>query len=223
MVSIPEVINSGTIIEENLARTIEQNINTNPTQIEQYEPSNTLISEVNRKPLDTFTFSSQLNDNRTQATVVKETYEDTKSEKSSASYPQSSLSRKDKLDVEAQFNIRQHFVKGILKDLEKIQPHCGEMSAVTYINNLFHKMLDMRDTIPFDLYVDIVMTFYNALAYKNKWIDYKAEQYKGVSQLLENLLPKKHINRGDLIKAFRKLEELGFNTFPFTSTFENPE
>jgi hypothetical protein len=105
--------------------------------------------------------------------------------------------------------------KTLLVDLQKLQQYSGEPVAAVYADNLLRTMRIMRDKLPFDPYTEVVMALHDALAFQNRWIDYNANQYKGVYDLLTSLLNQDSINNSSVESAILTLEDLGFDTLPF--------
>jgi len=118
-------------------------------------------------------------------------------------------------NVEAQFIIRKHISDQLLDSLQKIQEHIGEPSAAIFARKIIELILDMRDRIPFDPFLDVAMALYDALAYKNLWVKYTADQYKVAYKILYRLINVKDIKDKNTDKAILELEELGFNVLPF--------
>lgn len=105
--------------------------------------------------------------------------------------------------------------KSLLVDLQKLSSYSGEPVAAVYADNLLRTMRFMRDKLPFDPYTEVVMALYDALAFQNRWIDYKASQYKGVYNLLTSLVNQDTINNSSVEDSILALENLGFDTLPF--------
>ncbi|MBD2254540.1 hypothetical protein [Nostoc parmelioides] len=105
--------------------------------------------------------------------------------------------------------------KTLLGDLQKLQQYTGEPIAAVYADNLLRTMRKLCDQLPFDLYTEVVMALYDALAFQNRWIDYTANQYKGVGELLTSLINQEIINNSSVESAILTLENLGFHTLPF--------
>ena len=105
--------------------------------------------------------------------------------------------------------------KAILVDLQKLQQYTGEPMAAIYADNLLRTMRFMRDKLPFDPYTEVVMAFHDALCFQNRWIDYKASQYKGVYDLLTFLVNQETLNSSSVEYSILTLENLGFDTLSF--------
>jgi hypothetical protein len=105
--------------------------------------------------------------------------------------------------------------KALLGDLQKLSSYSGEPIAAVYADNLLRTMRSLRDKLPFDPYTEVVMALHDALAFENRWIDYNANQYKGVCELLTTLVNQETINNSSVESAILTLENLGFNTLPF--------
>jgi hypothetical protein len=102
----------------------------------------------------------------------------------------------------------------ILLDLEKIQPYCGEPIAAIYADNLLRTIQALRDGFPYEPLTEVAMALHDAIATSNRWIDYTANQYKGVRNILTILL-NSQLSNEDVEQAILALEGLGFDTLPF--------
>jgi len=111
--------------------------------------------------------------------------------------------------------------KAILVDLQKLSSYSGEPVAAVYADNLLRTMRFMRDKLPFDPYTEVVMALHDALAFQNRWIDYKTSQYKGVYDLLTSLVNQETINNLSVEDSILTLENLGFDTLPFGVSIDN--
>ncbi|HAX86157.1 MAG TPA: hypothetical protein DCY91_07755 [Cyanobacteria bacterium UBA11370] len=105
--------------------------------------------------------------------------------------------------------------RAIVGDLQKLQQYSGEPMAAVYADNLLRTMRTLRDKLPFDPYTEVVMALHDALAFQNRWIDYKASQYQGVYELITSLVNQEKINNEEVESAILTLETLGFDTLPF--------
>ena len=105
--------------------------------------------------------------------------------------------------------------RAIVGDLQKLQQYSGEPIAAVYADNLLRTMRTLRDKLPFDPYTEVVMALHDALAFQNRWIDYKASQYQGVYELITSLVNQEKINNEEVESAILTLETLGFDTLPF--------
>lgn len=111
--------------------------------------------------------------------------------------------------------------KAILVDLQKLSSYSGEPVAAVYADNLLRTMRFMRDKLPFDPYTEVVMALHDALAFQNRWIDYKTSQYKGVYDLLTSLVNQETLNNSSVENSILTLENLGFDTLPFGGRIDN--
>lgn len=105
--------------------------------------------------------------------------------------------------------------KAILGDLQKLQQYSGEPMAAVYADNLLRTMRTLRDKLPFDPYTEVVIALHDAMAFKNRWIDYNASHYQGVYELLTSLVNRENLNNDEVESAILTLESLGFDTLPF--------
>jgi len=114
---------------------------------------------------------------------------------------------------------KQHALS-IQLDLQKIQPYCGTPIAAVYADSLLRTLRTIRDQFPFEPLTEILMAFYDAIAFENRWIDYQANQYQGVRDLLTTLVDFPLSNE-DVEQAILRLEDLGFDTLPFCVKFNS--
>jgi len=131
------------------------------------------------------------------------------------SIPPSVPSTGVKLDANAQRVLRIHYAERILTDLHQIQQHYGKPTAAVYADSLLHTMREMRDLLPFDPYLEVVMALYDALAFQNRWSECSSNQYAGAYSVLKNLVKQESLSDDKVEKAIMSLEELGFDTTPF--------
>ena len=115
---------------------------------------------------------------------------------------------------ELQQNFSVQLANQVLLDLDKIQPYCGEPIAAIYAYNLLRNMQALRDEFPYEPLTEVAMALHDAIAFQNRWIDYTANQYKGVRNILTTLL-NSQLSNEDVEQAILALEYLGFDTLPF--------
>ncbi len=116
--------------------------------------------------------------------------------------------------------VRAHFFGPILEALSEIQPNVNSPSASVYVNTILHAIRDMEDKSPDDPFLDILYGFYDALAYENNWAKYNVQQYANAKNILENLFDRPTITPDVIEKAILALEEIGFQTMPFSFSAE---
>jgi hypothetical protein len=119
-----------------------------------------------------------------------------------------------RLDTKTQRILRAHLAEQILDDLSKLARHYGEPSAAVYANGFFSTARLLRDQSPFDPYLEILMSLYDAMAFENRWLDYNKSQYEGAKAVLMSFA-NQELNNKKIQKAVMKLEKLGFDTIPF--------
>jgi hypothetical protein len=105
-------------------------------------------------------------------------------------------------------------------DVQKIQPYCGTPIAAVYADSLLRTLRTIRDQFPFEPLTEILMAFYDAIAFQNRWIDYQANQYKEVGDLLTTLV-NSQLSNEEVEQAILSLEDLGFDTLPFGVEFNS--
>jgi len=129
-----------------------------------------------------------------------------------ASYDQSL--NQPRLDTRTQRILRAHLAEQILDDLSKLALHHGQPIAAVYANGFLSTARLFRDQSPFDPYLEILMSLYDALAFENRWLDYNRSQYEGAKAVLISFANQELDNK-KIQKAVMKLEKLGFDTIPF--------
>jgi hypothetical protein len=115
---------------------------------------------------------------------------------------------------DAQRVIRAHFTKEILAELSKIQKYCGQAAAAIFANEVLRKILRFRDQATDDPFFAILSALYDAMAFRNRWCSYNANQYQGASEILKKYA-NRDLNSDKVKKAITELEHLGFDTIPF--------
>ena len=122
----------------------------------------------------------------------------------------------EELDNYAKRILKIHFVNSILSDLLEIQKVC-EMpeKARNYVENMLSTMRTMRDMLPFDPYLDVVMALHNAMAFRDSWVNYKPNQYTIAYDILKTMAKSRDPSFSQIGQAVVKLEEKGFDTIPF--------
>lgn len=118
--------------------------------------------------------------------------------------------------------IRSTLISRLLSNLRHIQ-QCETSSKVAYARELLHDMRTMRDLVPFDPIIKVVMALYDAMAVDNMWATYTKEQYAQAFKALREAAKHPSIGRKHLAKAILTLENAGFDTLPFSTIFEDTE
>ena len=127
------------------------------------------------------------------------------------------------IDKAAQKILQVHLARQILRELQRVEQNCGEPIAAMYVDSLFSGMRTMRDLLPTDPFVEVLMALYDAMAGNNNWMYYQAHQLKEASRILKSLLRKKNINNRAVEKAILSLEDIGFDTTPFRVEIDEDE
>ncbi len=105
-------------------------------------------------------------------------------------------------------------IQTLLLDLEKIQTHHGEPTIAVYIDSLLTTIRDMRDRTPYSPYTEVVIALHDAIAVRNAWVNYSAEQYRGAHDILKSLSHQTEISNESAEEAILSLDSLGFDTLP---------
>jgi hypothetical protein len=111
--------------------------------------------------------------------------------------------------------------KSFLSDLEELSKHAGKPYSAIFADSLLRKIRSMIDTCKGDPYTEVALALHDALAHQHRWIDYKNEQYKGAYNLFLSLVNQEKINNTDVENSIIALERLGFNTLPFSVSFDD--
>ena len=111
--------------------------------------------------------------------------------------------------------------KSLLSDLEELSRHAGKPHSAIFADSLLTKIRSMIDTCKGDPYTEVALALHDALAHQHRWIDYKNEQYKGAYNLFSSLVNQGTINNTDVENSIIALENLGFNTLPFSVSFDD--
>jgi len=126
----------------------------------------------------------------------------------------------DRAEPQVNHILRVHFISQILTDLRQIQKYISKPEAAIYADSLLLTMRTMDEISPFDPFIEIVMAFHDALAYKNNWNKYSPDQYEGAYQILKEFVQKQNISSDTVEKAIMRFEKLGFETTPFDLDME---
>ena len=119
------------------------------------------------------------------------------------------------LNEKAAIIIRKHLLDQVLENLEAIKDHAQTPSAAAYASELLSKMRIMRDRLPYDRVTEILMAFYDALAYDNRWASYSRDQYERALLMVRRVAKIKRPNDKHLQKSIMELERIGFDTLPY--------
>lgn len=112
--------------------------------------------------------------------------------------------------------LRAHFLGPILDALRKLQPHIGSPGSITYIDSLFCAIRQMMEHSPEDPFLEVLLAFYDALTFNHSWARYTAKQYAEAYKVLKQLSSQQHIHMNAVERAIMKLEDIGFDTTPYT-------
>jgi hypothetical protein len=107
----------------------------------------------------------------------------------------------------------QHAQK-VLLDLEQIQAHHGEPTVAVYVESLLRTIQEIRNRYPYDFYTEVVMALHDAMAVRNQWVRYTAQQYKDAHALLITFSSQAEITNETAENAILELDNLGFQTLP---------
>lgn len=111
--------------------------------------------------------------------------------------------------------------KSFLSDLEELSRHAGKPYSAIFADSLLRKIRSMIDTCKGDPYTEVALALHDALAHQNRWLDYKNKQYKGAYNLFSSLVNQRIINNTDVENSIIALDRLGFNTLPFSVSFDD--
>lgn len=126
------------------------------------------------------------------------------------------------LDTDGMRVLRSHYAEKLLEDLIQLREHYGEHESAIYAGSLMKTVLHFRDKSPLDPYLEILMAFYDSLAFQNQWVKYNASQYKMAFDILRNYADQS-LDNAKIRKALAKLTGAGFDTLPFEVSFDETE
>ncbi|GAA6614879.1 hypothetical protein [Scytonema sp. NUACC26] len=108
--------------------------------------------------------------------------------------------------------------KSLLSDLEELSRCAGKPYSAVFADSIIRKMREMVDKCMGDPYTEVVIALHDALAHQNRWLDYTGEQYQGAYNLFSSLVAREKIDNTEVENSIIALENLGFNTLPFSVT-----
>jgi hypothetical protein len=111
--------------------------------------------------------------------------------------------------------IRAPFVGQLLSCLNKIEGAVGDPRCAAHIDKLFVVIQTLSEVSPYDPYVRVLLAFYDSLAFRNRWCDYSAREYKQAYEVLNHLAEQPFLNESRVGEAIMELEKIGFSTLPF--------
>lgn len=115
----------------------------------------------------------------------------------------------------AQRIFRTHFLTDILGQLSNLQKFARSEQAPNYAARLFQAMRLFRDRLPTDPFSAVVLALHDALAFDNNWIRYTGQQYAKAAEILIRF-GNQDLNENKALKAIAVLEDIGFDTTPFS-------
>jgi hypothetical protein len=113
--------------------------------------------------------------------------------------------------------LRQHFLKDIVRYLQRLEQQAQRPESADYANKLFHAMRAVRDRLMTDPFSAVVIALHDALAFQNGWARYDAQQYNKAREILVRF-GNQDLHEEKALKAIAALEEVGFDTTPFFTT-----
>jgi hypothetical protein len=124
------------------------------------------------------------------------------------------------LDAVAVRILRKHFLGEIVRNLEHLEQQAQQAQSADYANKLFRTMRTVRDRLMTDPFSAIVLALHDALAFENNWTRYTAQQYSKAREILVRF-GNQDIHEDKALKAIAALEDVGFDTTPFTTSDED--
>jgi hypothetical protein len=111
--------------------------------------------------------------------------------------------------------MRPYFLSDMLTGLKAVQKYAGTPKAAVYIDQILTAKVKMEEVIGEDSIMPTIRAFYDAIACDGRWLDYSAEQYQKVFDILEPLSKLYPVSSGETERAVMALEDAGFDTTPF--------
>lgn len=118
--------------------------------------------------------------------------------------------------------IRTHYINDILQALKKVQAHACTPGASVYINKVLHTIRLLEEKSPHDPALEVLLAFYDALAFDGLWATYTANQYRVAEQVLIRI-GNESINTNKIENAIMALEQAGFDTMPYTFSLDDED
>ena len=112
--------------------------------------------------------------------------------------------------------MRPLFLTPILKSLHDIQEYVGTAGAAMYVEQILKKVCEMHEALPNDSIIEVLRALYDSMVQEANWVTYNAKQYQGAYDILGVLSKKFPVTKRQYEKAILKLDEIGFDTLPFT-------
>lgn len=125
------------------------------------------------------------------------------------------------VDLESQLIIRSEFVNEIIPEIKGIIENINHPSANGYAFRLFEVIRRMRDVLVFDPFTNLIMAFFDALAYENKWAKYTKDQFEKAIKIIVGLADRKLISDDTVDKEIVKLDSIGFNILPYSDIVDD--
>lgn len=118
--------------------------------------------------------------------------------------------------------IRAHYMSDILHALHQVQAHACTPGASVYINKVLHSIRHLEKKSPNDPALEVLLAFYDALAFDGLWTTYTAEQYRIAEQILVRIV-NESVNTNKVENAIAALDNAGFETLPYTFSLDEGE
>ena len=112
-------------------------------------------------------------------------------------------------------------IESLLSDLDELSRCAGEPSSAVFAYSILRKMRSMVDKCMGEPYTEVVVALHDALAHQNRWLDYTGQQYQGAYNLFLSLVNRGTIDNALVENSIIALENLGFNTLPFSISFDD--
>ncbi|MEM7078984.1 MAG: hypothetical protein AAF513_10185 [Pseudomonadota bacterium] len=119
---------------------------------------------------------------------------------------------------------RQTLYQSILTLMQEVQPYAKTSGAAVYLNQLLYKMLEWDKQYPEDPILEVLFALYDALSVHG--FSYSGEQFEAARELLARLNQPhlfEDISEEAITDAIVTLEDIGFDTLPYTITVLSDE
>lgn len=112
--------------------------------------------------------------------------------------------------------VRLHFLMPILNSLTQVQSYAKSPAAAVYIDEILHNIREMEKRSSSDPFLEVLFAFYDSLAPQGLWATYTAKQFAKARDVIIKISRKYPLSSSIIEKAILQLEEIGFETTPYS-------
>lgn len=109
-----------------------------------------------------------------------------------------------------------YLIEPILDTLEKIKSNAGSSSIFKYVEVVLQQISEFDEHLPYDPLTEVLMALYDAMAFKDKYLEYSSMQYKKAYEIIDELSKNLKPSRDIVEKAIGNLDDIGFDILPYS-------